>query len=453
MLQRSVFAFCLWLMLASGVCTAQSYSVTDLGVPTGGGNCIGWAINTLGQVVGYCDMSSGQRHAFLWSNGSMEDLTTLPGDDFSMAYGINDAGQVVGVSGINNVSSHAFLWNNGSMQDLGSFPGGNFSAAYGINNAGHVVGDSYDPTVGDYPFLYANGSMQNLGTLPGGQGGQALGINSADQVVGYVIADASATPLIHGFLWSNGSMQDLGVLAGGLESQAWGINNAGHVVGVANLADGSFHAFLWSKGSMQDLGALQGQSNSQAFAINDSGQAVGQSGGAVLFANGTVQDLNALIPANSGWSLSPGGAAFGINASGQITGIGMGPSGFNAFLLTPITPYKAFVQPPINADGSSIFRSNRGAIPVKFSLTNNNTPTCSLPAATISVTRTAGETPGTVSENTYLSNADNGSDFRIDTTACHYIYILVARSLGVGTYRVDITINGLVIGSAVFALE
>jgi hypothetical protein len=49
--------------------------------------------------------------------------------------------------------------------------------------------------------------------------------------------------------------------------------------------------------------------------------------------------------------------------------------------------------------------------------------------------------------------ADSGSNFRIDFTACQYIYNLAAKSLGVGVYRVDITINGLVVGSAVFALK
>jgi len=49
--------------------------------------------------------------------------------------------------------------------------------------------------------------------------------------------------------------------------------------------------------------------------------------------------------------------------------------------------------------------------------------------------------------------ADNGSNFRIDPTAYQYIYNLAASSLGVGTYRVDISINGSVVGHAVFALK
>lgn len=48
--------------------------------------------------------------------------------------------------------------------------------------------------------------------------------------------------------------------------------------------------------------------------------------------------------------------------------------------------------------------------------------------------------------------ADSGSNFRIDPNACQYIYNLSASSLGVGTYRLDISINGIV-GHAVFALQ
>jgi hypothetical protein len=51
----------------------------------------------------------------------------------------------------------------------------------------------------------------------------------------------------------------------------------------------------------------------------------------------------------------------------------------------------------------------------------------------------------------YTGAADNGSNFRIDS--CQYIYNLNSSALGVGTYRVDIKINGQVVGSGVFALR
>jgi hypothetical protein len=103
-------------------------------------------------------------------------------------------------------------------------------------------------------------------------------------------------------------------------------------------------------------------------------------------------------------------------------------------------------------DGSSVFSAKRGVIPVKSTLTQYNVQTCNLPPATIAITRATGETLASVDENTYSTPADNGSNFRINS-GCRYVYNLAASSLGVGTYRVDISINGIMVGHAVFALK
>lgn len=58
---------------------------------------------------------------------------------------------------------------------------------------------------------------------------------------------------------------------------------------------------------------------------------------------------------------------------------------------------------------------------------------------------------GAVNESTYSSSADIGSNFRIDS--CQYIYNLGSSALGSGTYRVDIKINGGVVGIAAFQLK
>ena len=111
----------------------------------------------------------------------------------------------------------------------------------------------------------------------------------------------------------------------------------------------------------------------------------------------------------------------------------------------------ARIQQPINANGTSIFSVRRGVVPVKFTLAENGTPTCALPPATISVTRTGGGVIGEVNESIYTMPADSGSNFRID--GCQYIYNLNSGALGVGIYRVDIKINGQVVGSATFELK
>jgi hypothetical protein len=111
----------------------------------------------------------------------------------------------------------------------------------------------------------------------------------------------------------------------------------------------------------------------------------------------------------------------------------------------------ATVQQPINRDGSSVFNAKRGVVPVKFTLTQNGSATCTLPAATIGVTRTAGAVVGAINESTYSSAADSGSNFRIDS--CQYVYNLAAGGLGSGTYRVDIKINNQAVGNAIFELK
>ena len=58
---------------------------------------------------------------------------------------------------------------------------------------------------------------------------------------------------------------------------------------------------------------------------------------------------------------------------------------------------------------------------------------------------------GTVNESTYSGNADSGSNFRISN--CQYVYNLNSSALGVGFYRVDILIDGQVVGSAAFELR
>ncbi|MGH7801012.1 MAG: Kelch repeat-containing protein [Thermodesulfobacteriota bacterium] len=113
--------------------------------------------------------------------------------------------------------------------------------------------------------------------------------------------------------------------------------------------------------------------------------------------------------------------------------------------------YIATGQQPINPDGSSVFKANRGVVPVKFTLTLGGVNTCNLPSANISLIRTSGGTIGPVDESIYIMPADTGSNFRISD--CQYIYNLGVSSLGSGTYLVQIKISGFVVGSATFGLN
>jgi hypothetical protein len=170
----------------------------------------------------------------------------------------------------------------------------------------------------------------------------------------------------------------------------------------------------------------------------------------VLLGNGNGTFQTAVLHSSGGYDARPVAAA-DVNEDGKpdivvanqcATSRTCAMSGELGVLInvTP-SPYKASVQQPINADGSSVFSANRGVIPVKFTLTKNNVPTCTLPQATIAITRTGGGTLGPVGKGTFL------------TTSCQYHYNLPASSLGVGTYRLDVDINGFLVGHAVFALK
>jgi probable HAF family extracellular repeat protein len=78
-------------------------------------------------------------HAVLWEHGRITDLGTL-GGTFSIALEINERGQVVGESKKESGLSGAFLWQDGTMVELGTVPDAGLNGATGINNRGQIVG-------------------------------------------------------------------------------------------------------------------------------------------------------------------------------------------------------------------------------------------------------------------------------------------------------------------------
>jgi probable HAF family extracellular repeat protein len=119
------------------------------------------------------------------------------------------------------------------------------------------------------------------------------------------------------------------------------INEDGRAVGVAFLpGDTVFHATLWKHvGEMTDLGTLGNDPCSYATGINAVGQVVGNSTDcksnfrAFLWEDGSILDLNALIPPGSALHL---GNLYTINDHGEIAGEGDDSSGNgHAFLLIP----------------------------------------------------------------------------------------------------------------------
>ncbi len=307
--------------LASSHCArAEDYTATPLG-SLGGTASHAAAVNNVGQVVGSATTAGGLYHAFLYVNGSMTDLGTLPGGANSGAEDINLRGQVVGESEFGPDSTlHATRWYGASAIDIGqlagrwstahainddgvivgtlssgdtypvagrwdgstvtnlAMPHTSFSHALGINESGQVVGQQ--TAAESYAYLW-NGTVATLLPNTGSDSiSDAVAINRSGQIAGWARALSSPDNGIHAILWSgNGAPRvatDLGTL-GGLHSVALGVNGAAQVVGYAETPGRVRHAALWSDGKVLDLNTALSAADATyltlavASAINDHG--------------------------------------------------------------------------------------------------------------------------------------------------------------------------------------
>jgi probable HAF family extracellular repeat protein len=333
--------------------------VIDLGAlpPKSSNSSIAMAINASGDtivgssenaVIDPLSPSVTEIRAVMWREGRIIDLGTLGGNQ-SAANAVNDRGQVAGFStnavpdplsllyfilgSSNGTQTRAFLWDERSgMQDLGTLGGGN---AYGVflNRHGQVAGYSYTnstpnattglPTID--PFLWDGSTMLDLGTL-GGTNGQPTALNNRGQVIGF--SNLNGDQSSHPFLWDQGKLIDLYArTVGGNPLTANAINDAGEIIGAAAFPAQSSDAYLWRHGVATDLGHLKGDCFSEGWAMNSAGQIVGTSsscdrtnGRAALWENGSVVDLNNLIPPGSDLQLL---ISYAINDRGEIGGAGL----------------------------------------------------------------------------------------------------------------------------------
>ena len=118
--------------------------------------------------------------AVLWRNGGITDLGTLRNGGYeSFAAAVNSRGQVVGnalntvpddfsmaAPGFFTTQTRAFLWQNGTMQDLGTLGTGTDAMAQFINERGQVVGWSYTSSAPNTscPFFLALHWVPSFGT-------------------------------------------------------------------------------------------------------------------------------------------------------------------------------------------------------------------------------------------------------------------------------------------------
>ena len=157
------------------------------------------AANHHHQFVGYYHSGESGAYlvikdcAFLWRQGRMHVLATLPDYQMTSANAINDKGVIVGDATIDSfpadmdLPGHALCWIDGKVRDLGT----GFAAA--LNNAGDIVGNSgsgpadyaHDP----HALLWAHGYRYDLNDLiPKNSGwvlAQATHIEDRGRITGY----------------------------------------------------------------------------------------------------------------------------------------------------------------------------------------------------------------------------------------------------------------------------
>jgi uncharacterized membrane protein len=366
----------------------QNGETTDLGALPGGASSAAFWINSNGLIAGNSENGEldpvipglPELRAVIWKNGKIQDLGTLGGSS-SFSQAVNDRGQVTGLAlnGIldpysfyyqllyclpfqicpaNATETRGFVWDETEgMQDIGTLGGPDAFPSL-INRHGQIAGFSYtdstpQPTTGFptlHPFLWEKAKgMKDLGSLGGTTTSSVNGLNEHGEVVGGALLPGDV--INHPFLWDGEKLIDLVAtpFGGSADGEAFWINNAGEVVGIAGIpapCPGSSppreaaHAFLWRQGVMADLGALAGSPISQANFINSRSQVVGDSMPcdfsavtAFLWENGSLVDLNTLIPPSTPFFVFT--ASF-ISDQGEIAAFGALANGDqHALLLIP----------------------------------------------------------------------------------------------------------------------
>lgn len=316
----------------------------DLGT-LGGAVSLATGLNENGDVICDSDTPDFWQHAARYRGGTLLDLGVLPGGSFSTAIAINDAGDVAGQGDTGDFSIRGFLFRNGQLTDIGSL-GGGYSFVTDMNGNGDIVGESWNSFYESHAFVFRSAMMTDLGTL-GGTSSKAWAINDSGVIVG---ESTDANGNTRAFRYSAGSMQDLGTL-GGSAAAAYAVNNNGDVLGDSLIAgDVDYHAFLFTGGRLLDLGTLGG-SYSSSVALNNLGHVVGDAEDATgrivpfLWRDGTMVDLNTLLPPDSGWVVY---SAYYINDADQIVGFGTHNGQFAWYILTLATAN----QPPVANAGA-----------------------------------------------------------------------------------------------------
>jgi probable HAF family extracellular repeat protein len=233
-----------WLVKAEGSWTSlliRNGTVQDLGTLVGLPNQV-TGINNAGQIAGTTLDKDGYARAFLYENGQVHLLGTLGGGD-TRAFAISENGTVAGESQIAPYGQlHAFIYSGGTMSDISTNVGTVGSSAFGVNDVNDAIGIWSFPHTQMYGgFLYRGGVMRWL--VPGGS---PAAINNAGVVVGNAYYSGQG---LQAFVWDETKgIQNLnGLIDPSLGwSLVWAddINEVGQIVAIGQRLGGPYVAVL-----------------------------------------------------------------------------------------------------------------------------------------------------------------------------------------------------------------
>jgi probable HAF family extracellular repeat protein len=324
------------LLASARFASAQMYTITDLGIPSGYTRSWAVDVNASGQVAVNADSGSEtSNHAFYWQSGS---LTNIPGFGLSetgrnRVYGLNDNGSFVGASWDGSGTPHGFHYDAAAdVYQTHDYSVTENNYAMRVTNSEEILGAATDWGAGSW--IYNGGSVYQVDpTVPAlslvhdlNNDGLILAWNGTASAY-YVYDSLNPGTASPGFIWqsdlSHGfrTLSDSGLIAG----------SDGTNLTFYNLADG-FDADVTNLGTF-------GSGIDAANDINFGGQIVGDYRGATgatfafLHTGSGFLDLTSAIDPSLGWTLS---VANGINDQGQIVGAGWTARGeYHAYLLTP----------------------------------------------------------------------------------------------------------------------
>jgi uncharacterized membrane protein len=230
-------------------------------------------------VINALDAGVQKHRAFVYSHRS---FIALVGNQ-TWAHGIGPSNIIVGEwLPDGKTTTDAVYWNNNVPQSIGLCCGGTLKA---VNKTGDMVGDAYDDQGRYHAFTWSRSNGQRI-IGPSDRYSSAVAINDAGHILLQMGRDA--------YLDDAGNLRRLD-LSSKFYNRPQAMNNCDFVVGGYGPNSDKYRAFLWN-------------------------------------ATAGFQDLNSLVPGDSGWTLK---SATAINDRGEIVGRGDLHHDDRGFLLIP----------------------------------------------------------------------------------------------------------------------